>query len=128
MSEVELVEIHGGCLQATDRLKTPEELAKKEKERLDALEADRQRRMKGITDDEKPTHVSADDLNDGYVLAGGVRGNGYIPMQKNKWNAFFLLLFHNASGMEANILALLICKSNSCSSLVVKGWELLRCV
>ena len=56
-----------GSLQATDRLKTPEELAKEEKERLDALEADRQRRMKGIIDDETPTHVSADDLNDGYV-------------------------------------------------------------
>ncbi|XP_072026375.1 nucleolar protein 14-like isoform X2 [Amphiura filiformis] len=58
---------------ATDRLKTPEELAKEEKERLDALEADRQRRMKGDVDDEdegKPKHISADDLYDGYDLSG----------------------------------------------------------
>ncbi|KAJ8905820.1 hypothetical protein NDN08_002325 [Rhodosorus marinus] len=37
---------------ATDRLKTPEELAKEEKERLDALEATRLRRMKGTWDED----------------------------------------------------------------------------
>ncbi|ESO96868.1 hypothetical protein LOTGIDRAFT_115358 [Lottia gigantea] len=56
--------------KATDRLKTDEEIAKEEKERLEKLEADRLRRMKGIIDDGGPqiTHVSADDLHDGFNL------------------------------------------------------------
>ncbi|KAJ8025447.1 Nucleolar protein 14 [Holothuria leucospilota] len=56
----------------TDRLKTPEEQAKEEKARLEKLEADRKRRMLGISeDDEKQKarkHRGADDLNDCYEL------------------------------------------------------------
>ncbi|XP_072177495.1 nucleolar protein 14-like [Diadema setosum] len=61
--------------QASDRMKTPEELAKEERERLEKLEADRQRRMKGITEEEEAEmkrrvqSMSADDLNDGFELA-----------------------------------------------------------
>lgn len=60
--------------KASDRLKTDEELAVEEKERLEKLEADRIRRMKGIleedTTDQKRTHASADDLDDGFILDG----------------------------------------------------------
>eukprot|EP00057_Strongylocentrotus_purpuratus_P008349 XP_011662823.1 PREDICTED: nucleolar protein 14 [Strongylocentrotus purpuratus] len=57
--------------KASDRLKTPEELAKEEKEKLEKMETDRQRRMKGITETEEQEnkrrmqYLSADDLNDG---------------------------------------------------------------
>lgn len=58
--------------KATDKLKSEEELAKEEKERLDKLEADRLRRMKGIAEEEeeekKRVHFSADDLNDNFSL------------------------------------------------------------
>ncbi|XP_007496879.1 nucleolar protein 14 [Monodelphis domestica] len=57
--------------QPSDRMKTEEELAKEEQARLKKLEADRLRRMLGKEDDEKskkPKHISADDLNDGFVL------------------------------------------------------------
>ncbi|XP_022106736.1 nucleolar protein 14-like [Acanthaster planci] len=59
--------------KATDRMKTPEEVAREAKQRLDKLEQDRQRRMLGITEEEqearrKVGHQSADDLNDGYAL------------------------------------------------------------
>ncbi|XP_077992543.1 nucleolar protein 14-like isoform X2 [Glandiceps talaboti] len=64
--------------KATDRLKTPEELAKEEKERLENLEADRQRRMKGISEEEeremqrlKTQYRSADDLGDDFELPSG---------------------------------------------------------
>lgn len=55
----------------TDRLKTEEELAKEEKERLEKLEADRLRRMRGITEEEtyiQPKYRSADDLDDGFAI------------------------------------------------------------
>ncbi|XP_027692302.1 nucleolar protein 14 [Vombatus ursinus] len=57
--------------QPSDRMKTEEELAKEEQARLKKLEADRLRRMLGKEEDEnikKPKHMSADDLNDGFVL------------------------------------------------------------
>ncbi|XP_066089734.1 nucleolar protein 14 [Saccopteryx bilineata] len=57
--------------QPSNRMKTEEELAKEEQERLEHLEAERVRRMLGKDEDaaaQKPTHVSADDLNDGFVL------------------------------------------------------------
>ncbi|XP_041476417.1 nucleolar protein 14-like [Lytechinus variegatus] len=60
--------------KASDRMKTPEELAKEEKEKLEKMEADRQRRMKGITETEEEEnkrrmqYMSADDLNDGFEL------------------------------------------------------------
>lgn len=56
----------------SDRLKTEQELAKEEKERLQKLEADRLCRMRGEDPEDKrckkPDHISADDLNDGFIL------------------------------------------------------------
>ncbi|XP_057282652.1 nucleolar protein 14 [Pezoporus wallicus] len=55
----------------SERMKTEEELAKEEQARLQKLEADRLRRMHGIDEQEnkkKPSHVSADDLADGFIL------------------------------------------------------------
>ncbi|XP_070613104.1 nucleolar protein 14 [Erythrolamprus reginae] len=57
--------------QPSDRMKTEEELAKEEQEKLQQLEADRLRRMKGEERKEniqKPKHLSADDLADGFLL------------------------------------------------------------
>ncbi|XP_024429557.1 nucleolar protein 14 [Desmodus rotundus] len=57
--------------QPSNRMKTEEELAKEELERLRRLEAERVRRMLGKgegEDTKKPAHMSADDLNDGFVL------------------------------------------------------------
>nr|XP_009684460.1 PREDICTED: nucleolar protein 14 [Struthio camelus australis] len=55
----------------SDRMKTEEELAKEEQARLQKLEADRLRRMRGIDEQEtkkKTKHMSADDLADGFIL------------------------------------------------------------
>ncbi|NWV96408.1 NOP14 protein, partial [Machaerirhynchus nigripectus] len=55
----------------SERLKTEEELAKEEQARLQKLEADRLRRMRGIdeqTTKKRPSHMSADDLADGFIL------------------------------------------------------------
>ncbi|NXC29146.1 NOP14 protein, partial [Campylorhamphus procurvoides] len=55
----------------SERMKREEELAKEEQARLQKLEADRLRRMRGIdeqADKKKPSHVSADDLADGFIL------------------------------------------------------------
>uniref|UniRef100_A0A8C3CVQ0 NOP14 nucleolar protein n=1 Tax=Cairina moschata TaxID=8855 RepID=A0A8C3CVQ0_CAIMO len=55
----------------SERMKTEEELAKEEQARLQKLEADRLRRMHGIDEQEtkkKSSHVSADDLADGFIL------------------------------------------------------------
>ncbi|XP_009562940.2 nucleolar protein 14 [Cuculus canorus] len=55
----------------SERMKTEEELAKEEQARLQKLEADRLRRMRGIDEDankKKPGHMSADDLADGFIL------------------------------------------------------------
>ncbi|KAK3095262.1 hypothetical protein FSP39_012329 [Pinctada imbricata] len=58
--------------KASDRLKTEEEIAKEEKERLEKLERERQNRMRGISEDDtkthKKVHFSADDLNDGFAV------------------------------------------------------------
>ncbi|XP_019382018.1 PREDICTED: nucleolar protein 14 [Gavialis gangeticus] len=57
--------------QPSDRMKTEDELAKEEQERLEKLEADRLRRMHGKEEREnkkKPKHISADDLADGFIL------------------------------------------------------------
>ncbi|XP_038601525.1 nucleolar protein 14 isoform X2 [Tachyglossus aculeatus] len=57
--------------QPSDRMKTEEELARQEQERLKKLEADRLRRMLGRDEEEKlqkPKHTSADDLSDGFIL------------------------------------------------------------
>ncbi|NWH54190.1 NOP14 protein, partial [Fregata magnificens] len=55
----------------SERMKTEEELAKAEQARLQKLEADRLRRMRGIDEHankKKRSHVSADDLADGFIL------------------------------------------------------------
>ncbi|KAF1471227.1 Nucleolar protein 14, partial [Eudyptula minor novaehollandiae] len=55
----------------SERMKTEEELAKEEQARLQKLEADRLRRMRGIDEQankKKPSHVSADDLADSFIL------------------------------------------------------------
>uniref|UniRef100_A0A8C0ZK77 NOP14 nucleolar protein n=1 Tax=Cyanistes caeruleus TaxID=156563 RepID=A0A8C0ZK77_CYACU len=55
----------------SERLKTEEELAKEEQARLQKLEADRLRRMHGIDEEankKRPSHMSADDLADGFIL------------------------------------------------------------
>ncbi|XP_076458056.1 nucleolar protein 14-like [Babylonia areolata] len=50
-----------------NRLKSDEELAKEEAERLKKLEEDRKRRMKGeLASSETPAHISADSLEDGF--------------------------------------------------------------
>ena len=51
-----------------DKLKSPEEIARLEKEKLEKLEADRLRRMRGDINVSKVIpHRSADDLDDGYI-------------------------------------------------------------
>uniref|UniRef100_A0AAX7UWX7 NOP14 nucleolar protein homolog (yeast) n=1 Tax=Astatotilapia calliptera TaxID=8154 RepID=A0AAX7UWX7_ASTCA len=57
--------------QPSEKMKTPEELAKEEREKLQKLEADRLRRMMGeevVEGAQSQIHFSADDLNDGFVL------------------------------------------------------------
>lgn len=53
----------------SDRLKSEDEIAKEEKEKLETLEKERLDRMKGIVENgtTKPTHRSADDLDDDFV-------------------------------------------------------------
>ncbi|XP_033167149.1 nucleolar protein 14 homolog [Drosophila mauritiana] len=59
-----------------DKLINPDELAKQEAARLEKLENERLRRMRADGEEEeeasiaKPKHRSADDLDDGYFLAG----------------------------------------------------------
>lgn len=54
----------------SDKLKSEEEIIKEEKERLEALEADRLARMKGFVSNSSNEirHKSADDLDDGFTL------------------------------------------------------------
>uniref|UniRef100_H2TIF3 NOP14 nucleolar protein homolog (yeast) n=1 Tax=Takifugu rubripes TaxID=31033 RepID=H2TIF3_TAKRU len=57
--------------QPSEKLKTPEELAREEREKLQKLEADRLRRMMGDeigNSTQQQVHMSADDLNDGFIL------------------------------------------------------------
>jgi hypothetical protein len=57
-------------LQPSDRLKSEEELAREEKEKLEKLEMERLQRMHGFKEDFVPErkHRSADDLDDGFVF------------------------------------------------------------
>ncbi|XP_056146831.1 nucleolar protein 14 [Lampris incognitus] len=73
--------------QPSEKMKTPEELAREERERLQKLEADRLRRMMGdvAADSVKSqTHLSADDLNDGFILDKEDRKA--LAYQDGKWN------------------------------------------
>ncbi len=52
--------------QATDRMKTPQEIAKAEQERLRLLEEDRQKRMRA--ENEEDTFGGGDDLEENFVI------------------------------------------------------------
>ncbi|KAM9793148.1 nucleolar protein 14 isoform X1 [Syngnathus typhle] len=73
--------------QPSEKMKTPEELAREEREKLQKLEADRLRRMMG--DDEAAVapsrnHVSADDIDDGFILDKDDKKT--LAYQDGKWN------------------------------------------
>ncbi|XP_071371803.1 nucleolar protein 14 [Centroberyx affinis] len=73
--------------QPSEKMKTPEEVAREERERLQKLEADRLRRMMGDAAEEKTpsqTHMSADDLNDGFIL--DKEDKKILAYQDGKWN------------------------------------------
>lgn len=73
--------------QPSEKMKTPEELAKEEKEKLQKLEADRLRRMmgdEGCDGAQRQVHMSADDLNDGFVL--DKHDKKTLSYQDGKWN------------------------------------------
>ncbi|KAL4617352.1 nucleolar protein 14 [Arapaima gigas] len=73
--------------QPSERMKTQEELAKEERDRLQKLEADRQRRMQGDVEEDsttKQTFLSADDLNDGFILSKG--DQRMLSYHDGKWN------------------------------------------
>ncbi|XP_042212152.1 nucleolar protein 14-like isoform X2 [Homarus americanus] len=57
-----------GKALAVNKLKTPEDLIKEERQRLLSLEADRVQRMKGEQDKSGVGMKSADDLDDGFIL------------------------------------------------------------
>lgn len=61
-----------------NRMKTEEELAREEKERLEKLEVDRVRRMKGLPPDQDTKHLSADFIAD------------LVPSTKKKDTRFIL--------------------------------------
>ncbi|XP_051906359.1 nucleolar protein 14 isoform X1 [Hippocampus zosterae] len=73
--------------QPSEKMKTTEELAREDREKLQKLEADRLRRMMG---DEEPevapsrSHVSADDLHDGFILDKDDKKT--LAYQDGKWN------------------------------------------
>ncbi|XP_072227977.1 nucleolar protein 14 [Leuresthes tenuis] len=73
--------------QPSEKMKTPEELAREEKEKLQKLEADRLRRMLGDEGREgaqSQSHMSADDLNDGFILDKNDKKT--LAYQDGKWN------------------------------------------
>ncbi|KAM4635490.1 nucleolar protein 14 isoform 1-T2 [Polymixia lowei] len=73
--------------QPSEKMKTPEELAREERERLQKLEADRLRRMMGeVVEDsgKSQSHLSADDLNDGFIL--DKEDKKTLAYQDGKWN------------------------------------------
>uniref|UniRef100_A0A8C4HWQ0 Nucleolar protein 14 n=1 Tax=Dicentrarchus labrax TaxID=13489 RepID=A0A8C4HWQ0_DICLA len=73
--------------QPSEKMKTPEELAREAREKLQKLEADRLRRMMGeeVGDTAQSlVHMSADDLNDGFVL--DKEDQKTLAYQDGKWN------------------------------------------
>ncbi|XP_040915211.1 nucleolar protein 14 isoform X2 [Toxotes jaculatrix] len=73
--------------QPSEKMKTPEELAREEREKLQKLEADRLRRMMGdeVGDSaQSQSHISADDLNDGFILDKDDKKT--LSYQDGKWN------------------------------------------
>lgn len=73
--------------QPSEKMKTDEELAREENEKLQKLEADRLRRMRGDEAEagaQRQSHVSADDLNDGFIL--DKLDKKTLAYQDGKWN------------------------------------------
>ncbi|XP_057674973.1 nucleolar protein 14 [Corythoichthys intestinalis] len=73
--------------QPSEKMKTSEEIAKEEQAKLQKLEADRLRRMLGdeVTEGAPTrTHMSADDLNDGFILDKDDMKT--LAYQDGKWN------------------------------------------
>ncbi|KAM6975167.1 LOW QUALITY PROTEIN: nucleolar protein 14 [Tautogolabrus adspersus] len=73
--------------QPSEKLKTPEEIAREAREKLQKLEADRLRRMMGeeaVDSTQSQTHMSADDLNDGFIL--DKEDKKTLSYQDGKWN------------------------------------------
>uniref|UniRef100_A0A8D3C133 Nucleolar protein 14 n=1 Tax=Scophthalmus maximus TaxID=52904 RepID=A0A8D3C133_SCOMX len=73
--------------QPSERMKTPEELAREAREKLQTLEADRLRRMMGqeVGDSvQRQSHLSADDLNDGFILDKDDQKT--LAYEDGKWN------------------------------------------
>ncbi|XP_059381702.1 nucleolar protein 14 [Carassius carassius] len=73
--------------QPSEKLKSAEELAREERQRLQTLEADRLKRMMGDAEEEAGqtnTHISADDMNDGFMLDGDDRKT--LAYKDGKWN------------------------------------------
>lgn len=73
--------------QPSEKLKSAEELAREERHRLQTLEADRLKRMMGDAEEEAGqtnTHISADDMNDGFMLDGDDRKT--LAYKDGKWN------------------------------------------
>ncbi|KAL6096792.1 nop14 [Pungitius sinensis] len=73
--------------QPSEKLKTPEELAREEREKLQKLESDRLRRMMGDEvgeSSQSQSHISADDLHDGFILDKDDEKT--LSYQDGKWN------------------------------------------
>ncbi|XP_050310723.1 nucleolar protein 14 homolog [Anthonomus grandis grandis] len=73
----------------SDRLKTEDEIAKEEKERLEKLEQERLERMRGFTENNPksgPNHRSADDLDDDFVIESDVEDNVLTYDEEGKSN------------------------------------------
>ncbi|KAM9841594.1 nucleolar protein 14 [Aulostomus maculatus] len=73
--------------QPSEKLKTPEEVAREEREKLQKLEADRLRRMmgdEGVEGSQSQKHTSADDLNDGFILDKDDKKT--LSYQDGQWN------------------------------------------
>ncbi|XP_050960850.1 nucleolar protein 14 [Labeo rohita] len=73
--------------QPSEKLKSAEELTREERERLQKLEADRLKRMMGDTEEESvqtSTHISADDINDGFILDKDDRKT--LAYKDGRWN------------------------------------------
>lgn len=70
--------------EVSDKLKSDAEILKEEKEKLEKLEKDRVKRMMGVTEEEKkPTHRSADDLDDGYYMQTTIEDNRVLAYDMN---------------------------------------------
>ncbi|XP_019937980.2 nucleolar protein 14 [Paralichthys olivaceus] len=73
--------------QPSEKMKTPEELAREQRDKLQKLEADRLRRMMGeevVDSVQSRSHLSADDLNDGFILDKDDKKT--LAYQDGKWN------------------------------------------